>query len=519
MTKYSTLIGGPGRLGLLSLARRPSHLWLAIGLGLFGLSPGLGASVSPKITLQPSDAALASGQTVTFSVAAAGTSPLSFQWRQDGVDLPGATRATLTLHSIQLTNAGAYSVLVTNVAGAATSGFAQLSVADGSSFTNAQGTKHPYRLFMPPKYDPGTKYPLVLYWHGADGIGTDNRAQLSDWGQFSFLTASNVASFPCFFLAPQIPGVPPSAAYANAFLDWATNLLDYLQAQYSIDPDRLYVTGVSMGGRVTWAMLARCPGLLAAALPMSGDWNNSGDFARSTQVPVWNFHAADDPEVPVSGSDSAVLSLRSTGARIVYTRYRIGGHGIWSEGYSTAPLIDWVMSQKRGVASQAEPLLSITTPAKALVYSTGATNLNLAGTAGAQGQVITNVTWTNASSSSFGSASGTNTWSVTGIPLVPAATNSIIVTATTTSWATAIGGNTTFNDTLMVIQSPILATLSLRGTNALLTWTGGAGPYHVQRATDLVAGDWTELSSNATPPLILPVPPGSQAAFYRIGGQ
>ena len=82
---------------------------------------------------------------------------------------------------------------------------------------------------------------------------------------------------------------------------------------------------------------------------------------------------------------------------------------------------------------------------------------------------------------------------MTGIPLVANKTNLIIVTATTTSWAPAYGGNTTFNDTLTVIQSPLRATLMLQGTNAVLNWTGGGPPYRVQRATDLAAGDWTDL--------------------------
>lgn len=509
------------RSGLLFLAWGPSHLWLAFGLAMVGLSPGLGQPVSPKITTQPLDAAVARGAFFTFRVGATGTPPLSYQWRQDGVELPGATNYTLPFSSVQLTNAGAYSVLVTNLAGATASSVAQLSVADGWSFTNAQGTRLSYRLFLPPKYDAGTNYPLVLFWHGAGEVGTDNLAQLKDNGEFSFLTASNVARFPCFFLAPQMPRFPSSAAEANQFLDWATNLLDHLEGQYSIDSDRFYVTGLSMGGFSTWAMLARYPGLLAAAIPMSGAWfwNSSGDFARSLHVPVWNFHAADDTTVSVGGSDSAVLSLRGAGARIIYTRYQSGGHPIWPVGYSTAALMNWIMAQKRGVASLSEPLLSITSPTGGLAYWTGATNLSLAGTAAALGQAITTVTWSNALNSRWGTASGTNTWSATGLPLAPNHTNFIVVMATTTTWAPANGGNTTFNDTLAVIQSSPLATLSLQGTNAVLSWTGGGGPYRVQRATNLAAGDWANLFPNATPPVILPLPPVPQAAFYRIVGQ
>ena len=148
------------------------------------------------------------------------------------------------------------------------------------------------------------------------------------------------------------------------------------------------------------------------------------------------------------------------------------------------------------------------------VLPTGATNLNLAGSAAALGRDVIRVTWTNFANNAKGVASGTNVWSVTNIPLVANKTNVVVVVGTTTSWAPAFGGNTTFNDTLTVIQSPIRATLTLQGTEAILNWTGGGPPYRVQRATDLAAGDWTDFLTNATPPVTLPltVRPGSIAS-------
>jgi len=80
-----------------------------------------------------------------------------------------------------------------------------------------------------------------------------------------------------------------------------------------------------------------------------------------------------------------------------------------------------------------------------------------------------------------------------------------------------LGGTTTFSDTLTVVCSPIQATLALEGTTALLNWTGGGLPYRIQRATDLIAADWTDVLSNATPPVILL--PTSPVGFYRIVGQ
>jgi hypothetical protein len=106
---------------------------------------------------------------------------------------------------------------------------------------------------------------------------------------------------------------------------------------------------------------------------------------------------------------------------------------------------------------------------------------------------------------------------VTGIPLQLNKTNVVAVVGTTTSWAPAYGGNTTFNDTLTVVCYPIRATLARQGPDAILNWTGGGSPYCVQFATNLAAGNWTDLLPNATPPVTLPL--DGPIGFYRIVGQ
>ena len=102
-------------------------------------------------------------------------------------------------------------------------------------------------------------------------------------------------------------------------------------------------------------------------------------------------------------------------------------------------IVDWYLAQRRGVASTNEPLVSITSPTQAPIYATGATILNLAGSAGALDGVVTRVVWTNTANKATGDASGFNTWSATGIPLQANKTNLIIVIATTTAtWAPAL---------------------------------------------------------------------------------
>jgi hypothetical protein len=179
--------------------------------------------------------------------------------------------------------------------------------------------------------------------------------------------------------------------------------------------------------------------------------------------------------------------------------------------------VDWLLAQRRGLVGKNEPLLSINAPTGDAVYVTGATNVSLAGGAEAAGQAVTRVAWENQANRRTGIASGTNVWCTTDIPLVANRTNLIIVTATTTSWAPALRGSTTFNDTLTVFSLPIHVTLALQAQSATLNWTGGAGPYSVQCATDLNQGDWTTIVSNAMPPVTVTL--GNGPEFFRVAGQ
>jgi hypothetical protein len=185
---------------------------------------------------------------------------------------------------------------------------------------------------------------------------------------------------------------------------------------------------------------------------------------------------------------------------------------------STPAMVDWLLAQRRGLAPTHEPLLAITNPTPQAVLFTGATNINLAGSAAALGRSVTQVTWTNFANNAKGVATGTNLWSATNIPLAANRSNVVVVVGTTTSWAPAFGGNTTFNDALTVAQSPLRATLTLQATSAVLNWTGGGPPYGVQRATDLASPAWQTIAGPMTNTTLF-VTPTNTAAFYRIQSQ
>lgn len=253
-----------------------------------------------------------------------------------------------------------------------------------------QNTIIPYRLFIPEKYDPAQKYPLVLALHGAGERGNDNEAHIKSHRlATAWADTINQRHYPCFVVAPQCP-----ANQRWVDCDWAmayysvdqipisnemqtvVNLLDSLQREFSIDTLRLYVTGLSMGGYGTWDLLARFSNRFAAAIPMSGG-GDSTKVRLFAHVPIWDFHGGSDYTVSVTGSrrmmtalerigktcifthynfktkrneilpDSVVRKYISQGADLFYTEYKGAGHVMWEQSYNNPQLIDWVFSKTK----------------------------------------------------------------------------------------------------------------------------------------------------------------------------
>jgi acetyl esterase/lipase len=225
---------------------------------------------------------------------------------------------------------------------------------EGRLFDAGGGFTMPYRLGKPPAYNAATKYPLVIFLHGSGESGTDNRLNISknigtNGPGSVFTTAANQAKFPTFFIAPQSPNANIGWMSGSKPLVAVLKLITALEAEFSIDPKRLYVTGLSLGGMGTWTIITENPDLFAAAIPMSG----SGDpsmAAKIVKVPIWDFHGAIDPAVNVSGSRLMIAALRAAGANPRYTEYPNGMHDIWFMAYNTPDLLPWMNTQRLGVA-------------------------------------------------------------------------------------------------------------------------------------------------------------------------
>ncbi len=327
-------------------------------------------------------------------------------------------------------------------------------------YTNSTGVLL-YRLFIPTNYTAAQRFPLVLFMHGAGERGNDNRNQLvGQTGELVFASETNQLKYPSFMVAPQCPS---DASWTDTNIRLRVlGLMTALQAEFSIDADRLYVTGLSLGGFGTWDYIGRYPGMYAAAIPMSGADTTGPANSSRVKIPIWNFHAANDDTVNVSGSRTIIDSLRRSGGNPIYTEYAAGGHVIWTPAYHTPILMDWVYSQRRGAPVTLPPLLTINAPTAESIYAAADSVLNLSGTANDGAVGPTNVTWasyrTSATSVLNGSANGTTNWSITNLTLFPTYTNVIVVKGSGTSWSTSLRGNTTFNKTLKIIFPPFITT-------------------------------------------------------------
>ena len=250
----------------------------------------------------------------------------------------------------------------------------------------------PFRIFMPENYSRSQKYPLILSLHGAGERGSDNNAQIAvhrlaeTWAEDS--TQRKQKSF---VVAPQCPSNGQwvdvagwDKVYTNtaqmaqsAPLTLAVKMVDSLVKALPIDTNRIYVTGISMGGYGTWDLIARYPGRFAAAIPMSGGCD-TGKAALLKNLPIWAFHGAVDPVVPPNADRSMVKNFKAGGesvveyaskyvpyfsnttlartalttaidggARKLYGEYTDGSHDIWSSSYDDPLLARWLFKQIR----------------------------------------------------------------------------------------------------------------------------------------------------------------------------
>jgi len=140
-----------------------------------------------------------------------------------------------------------------------------------------------------------------------------------------------------------MPQCPPDTFWA-ARVESVVKFIERLLVEYNVDEDRVYLTGLSMGGYGTWFTSMARPDLFAAIAPVCGGgmaWN-----AGVLNMPVWVFHGAEDNVVSPVQSDEMVNALKASGADVTYTKLEGVGHNVWEHAYN-ANLFEWLLSKKR----------------------------------------------------------------------------------------------------------------------------------------------------------------------------
>jgi predicted peptidase len=212
------------------------------------------------------------------------------------------------------------------------------------------GTAIQYRLFHPTDLQPAEKAPLVVFLQGMGDRGTDNVHQ-TDWIS-GLVKATQSGEHSAYVLAPQIDTKSWFQSYGNTptpAMKLTIQAIKNTIKSEDVDPSRVYVTGLSMGGMGTWDILGREPGMFAAAVPMSGG-GDERTVSKFKDTPIWAFHGDADTIVPVSETRSMIAALKAAGGDPKYTEIKGGGHTIWDKVYDEHDdaLYDWMFNQRLG---------------------------------------------------------------------------------------------------------------------------------------------------------------------------
>lgn len=215
-----------------------------------------------------------------------------------------------------------------------------------------------YRLLRPQRLDADRRYPVILFLHGAGERGLDNALQLTYLPRW-LAEPEERARRPCFVVAPQCrpdhawvaidwktKQVPPLPPEPTADLAAAHAALEQVLAAEPVDPDRIYLTGLSMGGYGSWELAARHPDRFAAVLPVCGG-GDPATAALLAPLAIWSFHGTADPVVPLEISRRMVEAVEAAGGRPICSELPGVGHDAWTPAYRDQAVLDWLFAQRR----------------------------------------------------------------------------------------------------------------------------------------------------------------------------
>lgn len=205
---------------------------------------------------------------------------------------------------------------------------------------NVEGTNRCYMVYVPEGYNNNQSWPLIVFLHGLAESGNDP-SRLADIGLGPAIRkAPN--NFPCLVAMPQLP----------FGTDWEkgpehiTEVLADMRSRYNVDPDRIYLTGISVGGDNTWRYAANNPGVFAALLPVAAipDVNLA---EKLTDLPIWALNGGLDVIGLPFITQAMVDRINAAGGQARFTPVGLIGHEAWIEIYDDPEVIAWLLSQRR----------------------------------------------------------------------------------------------------------------------------------------------------------------------------
>lgn len=225
---------------------------------------------------------------------------------------------------------------------------------DDTSFTrrvyDASKAIHlPYRMLTVGSNTTGRPMPVIIFLHGAIARGSDNVEPLN-WGPRLLQETGRKQSQPFLLVVPQCPKTlgwtSPIEGAGTEPLDLTVKLvLEVLSKELPLDPKRVYLTGVSMGGIGLWSFLCRHPGVFAAGVPVCAAGHPAEITAEAVRFPIWAFHSDDDHLIPVESAREMVAAWKSKGGVAKYTEYTGLKHSSWKKAYIEPELLPWLFSQ------------------------------------------------------------------------------------------------------------------------------------------------------------------------------
>jgi predicted peptidase len=203
---------------------------------------------------------------------------------------------------------------------------------------NWPGLARRYLVYLPQRYEwSDAVWPVILFLHGAGERG-DGPEVVRQQGLAKRLAGG--ADLPFIVVAPQ----------CLAEESWQPEtlglLLDLIETDYRVDSNRVYLTGMSMGGRGTWTLASAYPKRFAAIAPVCGR-GEPAEAEKVAHLPVWAFHGALDPLVPLERSQEMIAAVQACGGEARLTVYEDAEHDSWTQAYAEPELYSWLLSKRR----------------------------------------------------------------------------------------------------------------------------------------------------------------------------